>query len=167
MPVFIGIVFTRTIDLMVVATIESVGDSLHLRSLERFRLSVAELKYAIRTRLERGSMRCKIDGSGLGLQVAEEMASEFGSRVEVVTISRRRMPELARPLDDMLASGRLAFDYASVEEEIRRNASIPIETCITEPPTGDQRSFNYWAVALSASAVVPVPATCSTNTSME
>lgn len=99
-PLYLGVDVGRRKDLSAFWLFAKQGDVLYTRLVKVFKATpFAEQRAFLYDLLRLPSMRrCCIDATGLGMQFAEEAATEFGYKVEPVTFTPAVKEELAYPL---------------------------------------------------------------------
>jgi phage FluMu gp28-like protein len=156
-PLYIGFDVARTTHLSVIDVEEKVGDVFW----ERMRIELRGKKFA-EQEFELNRLmalpqvrRCCIDATGLGMQLAENMTSRYGFRVEAVRFSGPVKEELAFPLraaheDRTLRYARsepLRADLRGIKKETTTSGNIRF---VGE--AADSHCDRFWAKALALHA---------------
>ncbi len=161
-PFFVGVDIGRTHDRTAIVVLEGLGEDknrvFHLRRLEVLnKASFTEQRRVIAGIIanERVVRTC-IDSTGLGMQIAEDLAGEFGGRVEqvrfsgpvkedLVTLTRRLMEEERLGLTD--EPGLLA-DIHSIRRYVTKAGNVRFDAQRTSEGHADR----FWALALALHA---------------
>ncbi|MBQ2732516.1 MAG: terminase family protein [Opitutales bacterium] len=165
---FVGVDIGRKHDLTCIYVLEKVGDIFWTRGITRLRnMPFSEqrdiLRYILRSR---SVVRCFIDKTGVGAQLAEEMEQEFGTwKVECCAITlafknaifmRLRVgfdDKLLRILGDRL----LIESLHSMQQEVSRAGNIRLAAARTE----DGHADDAFALALAYEASNDDNASCA------
>ena len=154
---YIGFDVARTTDLSVIDVEEKVGDVFW----ERMRIEMRGRKFAEQEfELERllklpRAARCCIDSTGVGMQLAENMAARFGARVEAVRFSSPVKEELAFPLraahEDRtlryVRDEKLRADLRGIKKETTASGNLRFAG-----EAADSHCDRFWAKALALHA---------------
>jgi phage FluMu gp28-like protein len=93
---YLGVDIGRVHDLTVIWGVERVGDVLWTRMVREMRGEPFRAqREAIEAAMAGGAVRCAVDATGIGAQLAEELRAQFGARVEPVTFTARVKEALA------------------------------------------------------------------------
>jgi len=156
--VFAGLDIGRRRDLTVYVALRKIGDvKWMLKLVELSKLSFADQKKIIRGHiLEDHPRRMCIDQTGLGMQLAEELAAEFGSRVEPITFTAAAKEAMAgetrRDFEDKKI--RLPIDD-KLREDLHRVKRVVTSTGnfrFDAERSDDGHSDRFWALALAEHA---------------
>ena len=158
-PLYVGVDIGRKKDLTVFWLVETVGDVLWTRQiLELERMTFADQKAAIWGAIEKFQpRRVCMDATGLGMQLAEETQTRFGSwRVEPVTFTGRVKEDLATTLRRRFEDHQLRLpvdqkvreDLHNVKRTVTSSGNIRFDADRTE----DGHADRFWALALAAHA---------------
>lgn len=156
-PIYIGADFGRKKDLTVIDVEEKVGDVL----VERMRVELsaktfAEQEHELYRLLSLPQVkRACLDGSGLGMQLAERAKERFGFKVEAVVFTAPVKEELAFPLRAAHEDKRLRYapdpklraDLRGIKKETTASNNIRF---VGE--SEDSHCDRFWAKALALHA---------------
>lgn len=156
-PLYLGFDVARTKHLSVIDVEEKVGDVF----VERMRLELQNKKFAEQEfELNRlmalpKVLRCCIDSTGLGMQLAERMVAKWGSRAEAVRFSGTVKESLAFPLraaheDRTLRYAKdekLRADLRGIKKETTTSGNIRFVG-----DGDDSHCDRFWAKALALHA---------------
>jgi len=153
---FFGFDVGRKHDLAVLVVVEKLGDVLRVRKL----LDLAQAPFAVQKQAVRDAaqycLRGCLDATGMGAQMAEELAAEFPGRVEPVEFTLQVKQDLAVRARRLFEERRIRIpDHAG----LRRDISA-VKRLIT--PAGNVRfdaertdaghADRFWALALALAA---------------
>jgi phage FluMu gp28-like protein len=103
-------------------------------------------------------LRCCIDQTGIGMQLAENMQMEFGGLVEPVTFTNANKAAMAEKLRVQMEGGNFTFgdgedeeiseDFASIEKIVTAQNNVRLAAAPGNQTHGDY----FWAAALSLKA---------------
>lgn len=103
-------------------------------------------------------LRCCIDQTGIGMQLAENMQMEFGGLVEPVTFTNATKAAMAEKLRVQMESGNFTFhdgeeeeiseDFASIEKIVTAQNNVRLEAAPGNQTHGDY----FWAACLAVKA---------------
>lgn len=159
--IFLGTDVARRKDLFVVAVLEQLAGRCVLRGVLRLRgKQFRVMKAVLRALLRNETLqvrRCCQDASGLGMQMAEELVTEFGtSRVEGI--------EFTMPIkEDLAVRARRTFEEERIDIPVDRNLRSAIHAVRRIPTASGHFRFDaerteaghadeFWAVALALQA---------------
>ncbi len=173
---YVGVDIGRKRDLTVIWVWEKLGDVLWTRMVKRLEkatfkaqrevlFSILDGSYfnppssPLKLRGESGGVfvrRCCIDATGLGMQLAEEAITRFGSRAEAVTFTNAVKEDLAvtlrRKFEDRLVrippDRWIREDFHSVKKYVTAAGNVRFDSERTEQGHSD----HFWAAALGAHA---------------
>lgn len=156
---FVGVDIGRKHDLTCIYILEKVGDIFWTRGITRLRnMPFSEQREILRNILRsRSVVRCFIDKTGIGAQLAEEMEQEFGSwKVEGCTITlafkNAIFMRLRVGFEDKLlripADRHLVESLHSMQQEVSRAGNIRLAAARTE----DGHADDAFALALAYEA---------------
>lgn len=152
-PLYLGFDVARKKDLSVIDVGEKIGDVIW----DRYRIELKNKKFSEQRfelfrllalpQLKRGC----IDGTGLGMQLAEEAKEQFGYKVEAVTFTSAVKEELAFPLRAAFEDRRirtsaepaLIADLRGIKKETTAAGNIRF---VGE--SADSHCDRFWAMAL-------------------
>lgn len=154
---YMGFDVGRHRDLSVMWTLEDVGGVLWTREVLRLQKTrFAVQREALYERLSSGrTLRCCIDRTGIGIQLAEEAAEKFGWRVEGVHFTPAVKQELAHPLRARLEDRVLRIpqdqlvrgDLHSVKKVATASGNVRFDVDRSE--SGGFHADHFWALALA------------------
>lgn len=157
-PLYVGVDVGRKKDLTVIDVEEKVGDVLWERQrIELSKKTFAEQEFELYRILALPQVkRACIDGSGLGMQLAERAKERFGYKVESITFTGPVKEELAFPLraaheDRTLRyapDARLRADLRGIKKETTAANNIRF---VGE--SDDSHCDRFWAKALALHAL--------------
>ena len=154
-PRFLGVDIGRAHDLTAIAELAAVGEELRLVDVETLeRLPFAEQREIISARLSRPAVRgCAVDATGIGAQLAEELRSKFGSRVQPVQFTNAVKNDLFQGLHRVMEESRLVLPAdRELREDINamhRKISTGGNIQFTAPRRPDGHSDRACALALA------------------
>ncbi|MBN2560656.1 MAG: terminase family protein [Phycisphaerae bacterium] len=157
--VYVGVDVGRYRDVTAVWLWERLGDTLVTRGVEVLRAApFAEQEAAIGRILgQRAVQRCCIDATGLGLQLAERLAEQFGEhRLERVMITAALKSELAGGLRVLAERGcvqipvdeAIVNDWHSIARLVTSGGHVRFDADRSSGGHGDR----FWAAALGIHA---------------
>lgn len=156
-PLYIGFDVARTSHLSVIDVEERVGDVFWERHrIEMRGKSFAEQRFELFRLIElKQTRRCCIDSTGLGMQIAEEAVSRFGTKVEAVRFSPQVKEDLAYPMRSAHENRSLRYprnealrlDLRGIKKEVTAAGNIRF---VGE--SGDSHCDRFWAKALALHA---------------
>lgn len=157
-PLFMGIDIARKRHLTVIWTLEKVGDvhwTQEITSLHDTPFS-EQREEMVRQIFQKKPQRVCIDGSGLGMQLAEELRANFGSIVEVVTFTLQAKEHMAvyakRIFEDrrlrIPVDRRIRDDIHSLKRYITAAGNARFDA----PKSDEGHADYFWALALALHA---------------
>jgi phage FluMu gp28-like protein len=157
--VYAGIDVGRRTDLTVAWLWERAGEELITRGVEVMRNTPFGEQEARLDRIlrHRGVRRCCIDGTGLGMQLAETLATRFGEdRIERMTFTPALKSELAGRLRVFAERGHLRIpvdeevvnDWHSIEQMVTTGGHVRFDADRSAGGHADR----FWAAALGIHA---------------
>lgn len=156
---YLGIDIGRTKDRTVIWTIELVGDVAWTRDIKVMEgASFREQKVAILDRINRHVVGLRVDKGAIGMQLAEELETEFPNVAEGVQLTAGRQGQLGKALKIAFESSRLRIpddpvlhaDLQLVDEIHTGNNGLPVLQT-NKGPSG--HADRFWALALAYSAI--------------
>ncbi len=162
---YVGYDVARRKDLSTVYIFEKLGSVFYLRkSYELKNVKFKEQKEIMRSILSLPNcMRCAIDQTGIGAQMAEELKDEFGSRkVEPVTFTSKAKEELAYKLLYAFQDKNIRIpDDEKLKNDLHSVKRISTSTDVirfdVERSETDGHADRFWAIALAIFAGVNKP----------
>jgi phage FluMu gp28-like protein len=154
--VYIGVDIARRHDLTVIAVLEKLGSVLYLRRLEILRQLPFSEQFKVLDHMAGFARKIAIDETGLGMQLAEELAKKWGeTKIERVYFTARVKEELAerlkRHFEDKTiripVDNDLREDLHSVKRTVTDAGNIRYEGS-----TQDSHADRFWALALATKA---------------
>lgn len=156
---FVGVDVGRRHDLTVVFVLEKLGDVFWTRGCIEMRAAEFSAQFAAISDVlaHRSVVRCAVDATGLGMQLAEELQKRFGSwRVQACTVSAAFktlvFTRLRAMMEDRLvrlpAARELREDLRSVQKRVSASGAVRYVAARTEDGHAD-RAFAL-ALALEA-----------------
>lgn len=162
-PLYIGIDVGRLHDLTAIAVLFLRGDTFYLGKLITLRNTPFARQKQIINSMMPHAARCCIDSTGLGLQLAEELVSEWGAHaVEAVNFTAQNKMQIAAKLRQMFddrniripKDGELRRDLMSVQLELLPGKDTPRLIA----SRGEQgHADRFWALGLAARAAAILP----------
>jgi len=155
-PLYIGIDIGRRHDLTVIVGLWRRGDTYCTGILKTMAgAPYVNQRAAIASLLPRAT-RCCIDATGIGNQLAEELADEWGSMVEPVTFTAPRKDDMGSRLRSLFEKRLLRIpktkelmnDLLSVETLVGPTGNVRLNASRNE----DGHADRFWAYALAATA---------------
>lgn len=156
--IFAGVDVGRVRDLTVIWLWEAVDDVFETRGvIELSRTPFAVQRRVIESRLARPAVRrCCVDAGGLGAMLAEELAAQFGHRVEPVVFTPAVKRDLAARLRVLAERDRLRIpaddairrDWHSIERRTTSAGNVRFEADRSVGGHADR----FWAAALGLHA---------------
>jgi phage FluMu gp28-like protein len=159
---YLGMDIGRRKDLTVIWLWEKVGDVLWTRMVKKlFREKFSTQREVLFTYLPFVRRAC-IDGTGLGMQLAEECIERFGSRVEAVTFTGPVKEDLAvtfrRRFEDRTARVPIDRQIRESIHSVKKVTTAAGNIRFDAERTEDGHADEFWAGALGAHAAA-TPAT--------
>ena len=154
--VFVGVDIGRRRDLTVISILEKLGSVFYLRRLEILRNVSFSEQFKVIDHIASFARRLAIDETGIGMQLAEELARRWGeAKVQRVYFTARVKEELAERLrhafiDKIIRippDNDLREDLHSVKRLVSDSGNIRYEG-----NTEDGHSDRFWALALAMPA---------------
>jgi len=156
--VFAGIDIGRKRDLTVYISLKKLGDvKWMLRKVELSKTSFSDQRRALSAFIrEDGCRRVAVDATGLGMQLAEELETEFGPMVEGITFTAANKEAIAnetkRSFEDKLTrvfiDDKLREDLHRVKRVVTSTGNFRFDAERTE----DGHADRFWALALAEHA---------------
>lgn len=157
-PAYLGVDVGRKHDLTVLWLLRRVGDVLwtsHIKTLAKtlFRVQFAEICNLMDAQ---HVQRCCIDASGIGAQLAEDLALKYGSRVESCQFSHAVQMEVGMPMLPLFQDRaiRIPADQTIRESlhKIRKTATAAGNVRLEAESDDAGHADEFWACALAAHA---------------
>ncbi|MEZ0338122.1 MAG: terminase family protein [Aquificaceae bacterium] len=154
--VFVGVDIGRRRDLTVISILEKLGSVFYLRRLEILRNVSFSEQFKVIDHIASFARRLAIDETGIGMQLAEELARRWGeAKVQRVYFTARVKEELAEKLrhafiDKIIRippDNDLREDLHSVKRLVSDSGNIRYEG-----NTEDGHADRFWALALALHA---------------
>lgn len=155
---YLGVDVGRRHDLTVFWLLEKFGWHMTRRVIEMKNARFAEQETVLHTLMQLpGMRRCCIDGTGLGMQLAERAQERYGSyRVESVHFTPAVKEELAYPVRALMEERQLKIpltkeiraDLRGVKKETTASGNVRF----TADVGPDGHSDRFWALALAVHA---------------
>ena len=155
---YMGVDVGRRHDLSVFWAFEKTGDVFWSRSLKVMRDATfsAQREYLYSLLKRPGLVRCAMDASGLGTQLAEEAAAEFGPRVEPVTFTPQIKELMACTVKRHFQERtiRVPRDSAIREDlhSVRRTVTASGNVRFAAGRAHGSHADRFWALALALRA---------------
>ncbi len=155
---YLGVDIARRRDLTVLWLLQKVGDVFWTRAVKEMRAAPfvmqRDLLYSLMQ--DCGVLRCCIDASGIGAQIAEEARQRFGPRVEAVTFTNAVKEDLALRLRRHMEERTLRVpplkeireDLHSVGKTLTPSGAARFEA----DRSGGAHADRFWALALALHA---------------
>jgi phage FluMu gp28-like protein len=156
--IYAGIDVGRVKDMTVYYEIQVVGDVMWTKRVlelrgEKFADQKTKLAYEIHSKKP---FRVCIDGTGLGMQLAEELQTMFGSRIEIITFRNSVKEELAirtkRAFEDRLIRIPVNRHLREDIHNVKKVVTAAGNTRFDADRTKDGHSDRFFALALAIHA---------------
>lgn len=154
---FLGVDLGRKKDLTVLYLLRQLGEKLYTQEIEELKNETFEVqRAAIRNKLlTQNVRRCRIDGTGLGMQLAEELKKEF-YQVEPISFtaeSKERMAvQVKRALElhnlQLPDNQKLIADIHAIKKQVTPSNNVRFDADRNEGGHADR----FWALALGVDA---------------
>ncbi|SMO77157.1 Mu-like prophage FluMu protein gp28 [Balnearium lithotrophicum] len=152
---YCGIDVGRRKDLTVITVVEKLGDVLYVRRIEELKKKPFREQIEIISHYAKFCRRVAVDETGLGMQLAEELKENFGSKVIPVYFSAKTKEELAEKLrtkfQDRLiripSDPDLREDLHSVRKTVTNAGNVRYEGSAK-----DSHADRFWSLALAVYA---------------
>lgn len=156
--IYVGVDVGRKYDLTVISPFRMVGR--HLQSmglLELFNVPFEEQRNTIERVLRGPTVRkCCIDATGMGMQLAEQLQTSFGGRVEPCVFTHGFKEEAACGLRAEMEAGRLSIpndvkihnDFHGVRRSVTSAGNVRLNAMREDGSHSDR----FWAAALAVHA---------------
>ncbi len=154
--IYIGVDIGRKRDLTVIWLWEKLGDVFWARMVKRLFKAPFRLQQDILSLYLPLARRCCIDASGLGMQLAEEMITKYGSKVEAVTFTNAVKEDLAvtfrRRFEDRQVRVPIDRDIREDIHSIKKFTTAAGNIRFDAERTELGHADHFWAGALGAHA---------------
>lgn len=159
----------RRKDLSVFTIIQKLGDIHYLRMQEILRNIGFNEQFKVADHLLSYCRRGKIDETGIGMQLSEDLHRKWGDRITPVTFTPSTKERIANGLKNLFTdkliripkNRELREDFHSVRKLVSTNGNISYAAPHTSAGHGDR----FWSTALSCDAGRDIKTEC-TNTAL-
>lgn len=164
--VFVGVDVGRYQDLTAIVTLRrpSGSDLLWCQDVqtlrgESFDVQEAEIKSALRTAMQAGSrVVCRVDATGLGMQLAERLSQRYPDVVEGVTFTAQSKERMAGAVRVALEERRLRLPYDTdlltdchaIRRGVTRAGTVVLSVQYSQSERQERgHADRFWALALA------------------